>query len=182
MTVASEAAIDRLLARAERRVRGSAIDASTWTPPPPPASRPACCSDGYRAREFLVMVLDGEWRGRVSPPISGPGTDGGAWAAYDALKREDWRESATGSGCGMARSADRWSRAIAASLHPPARYCLAWVDGEPRGFLSSWEGVDGVGQVEDLFVRPDARGRGARGGAHRPWRRGLPGGWARGPW
>ena len=40
------------------------------------------------------------------------------------------------------------------------RYWLAWSAGEPRGFLSSWEGPDGVGQVEDLYVHPDVRGRG----------------------
>jgi len=40
------------------------------------------------------------------------------------------------------------------------RYWLAYDGGAPCGFLSSWEGVGGAGQVEDLYVRPDARGRG----------------------
>ena len=43
---------------------------------------------------------------------------------------------------------------------PAARYWLALDRGEPRGFLCSWEGLDGVGQVEDLYVHPAARGRG----------------------
>ncbi len=43
---------------------------------------------------------------------------------------------------------------------PPARHWLACVDGEPRAYLSSWGGVDGVGMVEDLFTHPDFRHRG----------------------
>ena len=34
------------------------------------------------------------------------------------------------------------------------------MDGEPRGFFSSWEGTAGVGQVEDLFVEDGWRHRG----------------------
>ena len=163
VTAASEAAIDRLLARAEREYaefghRRFDLDCTT-----PPAFEARLLLDGYRAREFLAMVLDGEWRGRVSPADIRPCTDARAWAAYDALKREDWRESAQRLGL---REGAVGGQMVESHRHrcPPARYWLAWVDGEPRGFLSSWEGVDGVGQVEDLFVHPDARGRGLAAG------------------
>jgi predicted GNAT family acetyltransferase len=43
---------------------------------------------------------------------------------------------------------------------PPVRKWLAYVDGEPRGMASAWDGVDGVGQVEDVFVEPEYRHRG----------------------
>ena len=43
---------------------------------------------------------------------------------------------------------------------PPVRYWLAYVDGEPRAYFASWEGIDGIGQVEDLFTHPDYRHRG----------------------
>jgi ribosomal protein S18 acetylase RimI-like enzyme len=159
VTAASHAAIDRLLARAEREYaelghRRFDLDSTT-----PPAFEARLLLDGYQAREFLVMVLDGEWRGRVSAADIRPCTDAQAWAAYDALKRDDWRESAQRLGlqeAGVgAQMIDSHRRRC-----PPARYWLAWRDGEPRGFLSSWEGVGGVGQVEDLYVHPDARGRG----------------------
>ena len=106
------------------------------------------------------MVLGGEWQGRAGAADIRPCTDAEAWAAYDALKRDDWRESARASRAAARRCpARRWSTAIAAGVLP-ARYWLAWIDGAPRGFVSSWQGVGGVGQVEDLYVHPDARGRG----------------------
>ena len=37
---------------------------------------------------------------------------------------------------------------------------MAYVDGQPRAYLASWEGLDGVGQVEDLFTHPEFRHRG----------------------
>ncbi len=43
---------------------------------------------------------------------------------------------------------------------PPLRYWLAYLDGAPRGYLSSWGGIDGVGQVEDLAVQTAYRHRG----------------------
>jgi ribosomal protein S18 acetylase RimI-like enzyme len=43
---------------------------------------------------------------------------------------------------------------------PPVRWWLAYEDGEPSGYFSSWEGVGGIGQVEDLFVHPARRHRG----------------------
>ena len=43
---------------------------------------------------------------------------------------------------------------------PPVQYWLAYVDGRPRAYFNSWAGIDGVGQVEDLFTHPDFRHRG----------------------
>ncbi|OGO52256.1 MAG: hypothetical protein A2148_06360 [Chloroflexi bacterium RBG_16_68_14] len=34
------------------------------------------------------------------------------------------------------------------------------MDGAPRAYCSSWEGIDGVGQVEYLFTHPEYRHRG----------------------
>ena len=43
---------------------------------------------------------------------------------------------------------------------PQVRYWLSHVDGEHRANFSSWAGVDGVGQVEDLYTHHDFRHRG----------------------
>ena len=37
---------------------------------------------------------------------------------------------------------------------------LARENGQPVGFCSAWTGIEGMGQVEDLFVHPDYRHRG----------------------
>ena len=37
---------------------------------------------------------------------------------------------------------------------------MAWVDGAPVAFFSSWPGRGGVGMVEDLFTLPSHRTRG----------------------
>jgi ribosomal protein S18 acetylase RimI-like enzyme len=42
---------------------------------------------------------------------------------------------------------------------PPDRKWLAYVDGAARGMSSVWD-VDGMGQVEDVFVEPAYRHRG----------------------
>ena len=125
VTASSDAAIDRLLARAEREYadlghRRFDLDFAT-----PPAFEARLLLDGYQAREFLVMVLGGEWQGRAGAADIRPCTDAEAWAAYDALKRDDWRESAErlglqqgGVGTQMIDSQRRRC--------PPARYWLAW--------------------------------------------------------
>jgi len=54
-------------------------------------------------------------------------------------------------------------RALAAANYlkcPPVQYLLAYADGQPVGHCNSWEGIDGIGQVEDLFVHPAYRRRG----------------------
>ena len=55
------------------------------------------------------------------------------------------------------------SEALAATQRlksPPIRVFLAYIAGEPVGYFNAWEGIDGVGQVENLFVHPSYRHRG----------------------
>jgi GNAT superfamily N-acetyltransferase len=37
---------------------------------------------------------------------------------------------------------------------------MAYVDDAPVGFFNAWEGIDRLGQVEDLYVLPEFRHRG----------------------
>jgi GNAT superfamily N-acetyltransferase len=161
VTAASPAEIERLLARVECEYAGFGhrrfdLDGTT-----PPELEARLLLDGYQVREFLVMLLEGELERRAGPPVDiRPCAGAEAWEAFRSLALENWRESARrharppddGVGERLALSHRRRS--------PPARCWLAWVDGAPRGYLTSWEGVDGVGQVEDLFVHPAARRRG----------------------
>ena len=43
---------------------------------------------------------------------------------------------------------------------PPVQYFLASVDGKPAAYFNAWEGINGLGQVEDLFTLPEYRNRG----------------------
>ncbi|HEY5626201.1 MAG TPA: GNAT family N-acetyltransferase, partial [Dehalococcoidia bacterium] len=43
---------------------------------------------------------------------------------------------------------------------PPVQYFLAYVKERPVAYFNSWAGIDGVGQVEDLFTLPRFRRRG----------------------
>ena len=160
VTAASPGEIDRLLARVEREYAGFGhrrFDLDFTTPPQLEARLRL---DGYRARDFLVMVLADDLRARAPVVDIRPCASPGDWAAFEALALENWRESARrrgvapddGIGEGLARSHR--------GRCPPARCWLAWDGHGPRGYLTSWEGIDGVGQVDDLFVEPGARGRG----------------------
>jgi ribosomal protein S18 acetylase RimI-like enzyme len=160
LTVAAPAAIDGLFAEMDEVYAASAhrrFDCDFTTAP---ALESRLVRDGFTRRDFLVMLLEDEPRLRAGAPEIRACDDAEAWAAFTALKVADWRELAAriglppsdGVGVGLAR---------ASRLRTPvARYWLALEGGEPCGFLCSWEGVDSLGQVEDLYVRPDARGRG----------------------
>ena len=160
ITAAIPPAIDRLLARTNEVYAGSShrrFDCDFTTPP---AFESRLNLDGFHRRDFLVMLLEGEPQGRAATADIRPCADDGAWAGFTALKVADWRELAgrlalpadDEVGENLARAGRRRA--------PAVRYWLAFDGGEPCGFLCSWEGVDGVGQVEDLYVRPSSRGRG----------------------
>ena len=164
ITASTPAAIDRLLARADEVYAGSThrrFDCDFTTSP---AFEARLVRDGFRRRDFLVMLLEGEPRGRAATPPLRPCDDEAAWSAFTHLKLADWRELATrlsiAGGDAVGRDLARACRLRA----PAVRYWLALDTGEPCGFVCSWEGVDGVGQVEDLYVHPAARGRGVATG------------------
>jgi GNAT superfamily N-acetyltransferase len=160
VTADSDETIDRLLARVEHEFAGFGhrrfdLDFTT-----PPAFEARLALTGGRTREFLVMLLEGDLRSRVAPADIRECAGAAAWAAFGTLTLDNWRESSQRQGLtGGDGVGERLARVHRRSS-PPARYWLAWAAGAPRGFLASWEGVDGMGQVEDLFVHPSARGRG----------------------
>jgi len=114
---------------------------------------------GYDAREFVLMVLEGEVRARVKPIDLELAASEESWAAADRLKRLDWTEARQKAGLApLPRVGDRL--ALASRLKtPPDRKWLALVDGAARGMSSTWQ-VDGLGQVEDVFVESAYRHRG----------------------
>ena len=160
LTAATSPAVDRLLARMDEVYAASAhrrLDCDFTTPP---ALEARLLLGGFHRRDFVVMLLEGEPRGRAGTPDIRACTDAAAWATFTALKVADWKELAGRIGLAPGDKVGEDLARTARLREGVARYWLAYDGGEPRGFLCSWEGLDGVGQVEDLYVHPEARGRG----------------------
>ena len=107
------------------------------------------------------MLLDGAVR-REAPPIDvRPIDDEAAWQAFAKLKLMDWHEYAGRVGEDLEDV--RTAQGLAASSRlkcPPVRYVLAYENGQAVAHCNAWKGLDGIGQVEDLFVHPGDRHRG----------------------
>ncbi len=160
VTAATSSETEALLARVEREFAGfpqRRFDLDFTTPP---AFEARLALDGYQRSDELVMLLEGELEGHAKSVDIRPIRDEAGWEQYEALHELDWRERREGADMS---NYEEVGRVMARSMRlrvPPARYWLAYVDGEARGHCSSWEGPAGMGQVEDLFTYPDFRHRG----------------------
>lgn len=160
ITASTPEEIDRLVARADREYahcnhRRYNVDFRT-----PPAFEARLLLDGYTGDTALLMVLEGDLRVPAIEHYVRLVESEQDWQAVFDLKSLDWREYRDRQerprdpevGVVMARTVREKS--------PPVRYWAAWSDGAIRGYFSAWQGVDGVGQVEDLFVQREYRHRG----------------------
>lgn len=160
ITASTPEEIGRLLARVETEFahcthRKFHVDFRT-----PPAFEARLQLDGYQLSHSLVMLLEGDLHGTPRPCDIRPVDDAAAWDAFHTLNKHDWSEYAARLG----KSGDETVGVDLARTQvlksPPVRYWLAYDDGEPRGYFNAWEGLDGVGQVENLFVQAEYRHRG----------------------
>jgi len=161
ITTSTTAEIDRLLARASHEYthchhRRFHVDFRTS-----PLVSARLALDGYARDDALIMVLEGDLR---APPVEHdvrPVITDQDWAAYAVLKAADWEEHRQRlpdpkPGPEIGEAFVRIHRRKA----PDVQYFIAYVEGKPAAFFSSWPGVNGVGQVEDLFTLPDHRHKG----------------------
>jgi GNAT superfamily N-acetyltransferase len=129
---------------------------------PPAAVGRLALEDGYRTSEGLVMLLEADLA-VVAPKVEiREVLAEDDWHKYRELDMLWWLESGTGEDSLGPYSAEHHdehmlNRRVKA---PDVRGWFACVDGEPRAFLSSWPGENGVGVVEDLFCHPQFRHRG----------------------
>ena len=164
VTAATEAEIERLLARADREFAGCPHRQFRADFQTPPAFEARLIADGYEWLETLALVLDGDVTGERLDHEIRPVESETDWEAYGALHALDWGE--TGERLPKRPDPEVWrtvGREMVESRRqktPPVRWWLACVDGEPRAYLGSWEGADGFGQIEDLFTHPEYRHRG----------------------
>ena len=160
VTASSPGEIDGLLALAEREFAGCphrCFEVASDTPPP---FEGRLISDGYEARNFVMMVLEGELEGRPKDAELRLATDDQDWTAADRLKKLDWAEARAKLGRDPLPAVGESLARLARLKTPPDRKWLAYVDGQARGMASVWDGLDGDGYVEDVFVEPAYRHRG----------------------
>jgi ribosomal protein S18 acetylase RimI-like enzyme len=116
----------------------------------------------YARDDALVMLLEGELQGKwpVACDIR-PQVSDGDWDAYWELLFMDWQETGRRTGRkGMTEEIARRMWRSKRRRTPPVKYWLAYVGERPAAYFNSWEGIEGIGQVEDLFTHPDYRNRG----------------------
>lgn len=158
--IADAAGIEALLVRMEDvfapcRHRQVVVDPDT-----PPEVEARLVLDGYEVDASLLMLLEGPLRAAEPHHAIRAIVTVADWDDYARLKRLDWAERAARLGLGALPDVGEALIQSYRAKVPPLRYWLVLVDGAPRGFLSSWEGTDGIGQVEDLFVEAAYRHRG----------------------
>jgi ribosomal protein S18 acetylase RimI-like enzyme len=153
--------IDALLARADQDFAFASHREYDIDPFTPPEFVARLAQDGYRADDALVMLLEGDLRGgRPKPFDIRPVETNADWEAYGTLLRIDWQEDQRDRREPEDASVADDMLAARRAKSPAARYWLAWLDGIAVSYLLSWEGTEGVGQVEDLMTHPDYRHRG----------------------
>ena len=117
--------------------------------------------EGYEREDALVSLLEGELLGPAPKEFDiRPLETEADWEAYWELMLQDWREH-------IARQKRKVSDKIGRQMfdtkrlkQPPVQYFMAYVEDKPVAYFNSWAGIDGVGQVEDLFTLQKFRKRG----------------------
>jgi len=126
----------------------------------PPEFEAQLLLEGFAAVPALVSILEGALVGTARQFEIVPVGDAGSWDAFFALKALDWAEGRVRLGQAPQSEVGQSMAIRNMAKAPPVRFWLGYIDGVARGFLSSWEGIAGVGQVEDLFVQEEFRRRG----------------------
>jgi ribosomal protein S18 acetylase RimI-like enzyme len=152
VTASSETELDALLGAARDQFPHCTtirFDIDFRTPPQVEARLEIESFQVFRA---IISVLDEPLAGEPRRfEIQEVGDDNAGWAAFTTLKAAEWP--------GEEWVADGLAGATRLKC-PPLRLWLGLIDGEPRGYLTSWGGTDGMGQVEDLLVDRRYRHRG----------------------
>ena len=159
VTASTPQEIDRLLERVEKEFDGFPHRRFDLEPDTAPTFQARLVQHGYRRGDEIILLLRGELRGAAKPADIRLVKDDSDWDAIAGLVELEWQEYRERTGDHSARISP-WRQVGKRGKSPPVRYWLAYLDGHPRSYFSSWAGVDGIGQVEDLFTHPEYRHRG----------------------
>lgn len=155
------AEIDELLVAADRdfaHANHRRFDVDHRTPPEFIAR--LLLDGGYERSDALISLLEGDLIGDAPHWEIRPQMSDAEWETFWGLMLVDWNEHHERIGRPVAEDVARRMWNAKRRKQPPVQYWLAY-DGERAvGYFNSWEGVGGVGQVEDLFTLPEYRKRG----------------------
>jgi len=158
--VGSLAEVDALFARVEQEYAGyrhRRFDTDHRTHPVVVARLRL---EGYERCEGLVMLLEGEPVGRPKDHDIRAVTTDDDWASFAELKTKDWMEARQKQGRPAEPEVAQAMVRVDRGKCPPVQYFLAYIDGTAAAYFNSWAGIEGLGQVEDLFTLPEYRNRG----------------------
>ena len=153
--------IEGLLAAADREYKAAKhrrFDVDYRTPPEFVAR---LALEGYEREDGLILLLEGEMLG--PPPKEfdiRPLETEADWGVYWELMLKDWREHIAQLKRKVKDEIARQILQVKRLKQPPVQYFMAYVRDKPVAYFNSWAGIDGVGQVEDLFTLPKFRKRG----------------------
>jgi GNAT superfamily N-acetyltransferase len=157
----TETDFDALLSRVEAEYEGYShrrFDIDPLTPPLVVAR--LTMLEGYKPSDLLTQLLDGDLQATPPPCDIRQVITEDDWAGCLRMDEMWWRESSTDYfgpyDPDLHAELSRSFRAKQPSVHT----WMAWDDGAPRSFLSSWPGLNGIGMVEDLYTEPGYRHRG----------------------
>jgi GNAT superfamily N-acetyltransferase len=153
--------IDGVLARADEVYADVQHRKVMIDPDTPAAFEARLVLEGYEPHPHLELVLEGDLRAAPSGADLRLVESQGDWQSLTVLWQLDHdEEEAKGQH-------DPWAPVVTEQMvaskrmkAPDLRFWLARVDDTDAAFFSSWPGQDGMGIVEDLFTRPEFRGRG----------------------
>ena len=156
----TEGEIDAFLEAIEREYQASnhrRFDTDHRTPPEF-AARLAL--EGFERYDGLIFLLEGDLIGGAPACDIRPIETEADWDGYWELHLQNWLEH-------QERLKRPPNEEIARSMlmshrlkQPPVQYFMAYVMEKPVAYFNSWAGIDGVGQVEDLFTAPEHRKKG----------------------
>ena len=157
----STACLDALFEAIDREFEGYGhrrIDIDSLTPPQLVAR--LTFEGGYTVHEYLHQLLEGELDASSAGFDIREVISEADWKAYRRLDAMWWQETSVSF---LGEYDPRLHEGFLSAKQdksPDVRSWLAYVDGTPAAFLSSWPGASGMGVVEDLYTHPAHRHKG----------------------
>ncbi|MGH0031463.1 MAG: GNAT family N-acetyltransferase [Myxococcota bacterium] len=156
------AEIERVVDALDRRMAGVGVRKFFCDPLTPQPFVASLAVRGFAREGTVQLVLDGPLRARPRPVAIRRAEGDDDWASLAALTALDMGESLAKAGHGP--PGEDFLHQFVGLRRAVSDEMQMWIaggpDGEDAGFFASWPGVDGLGMVEWLFVRPEQRRRG----------------------